>query len=413
MLLLSISALAVMGLCNYLVCKKLLYPPVVFCAVWATDLLIVWLAGDFFYRVSAPTLMIFVGGAFFFSLGSAACLFFWPKPSESKSGPKQKFLTWTVATLSISLPFLYRWIQGGASNYSTTENMFILARRFTLDSQEEGGGLEFNLFLNIALFSVVIAMLCFKESARSKKRAFIAITISVAMNVLIGGRSGLVILLLCCFAIHILRGGKISVKSIAAVTLALGFILGVMAVVLGKSGADYKDDYSDTLDAVKEQAFLYSAGGIVGFDQIVRSPNIIPHNWQIDRLALQVARTAGARVEVPPIHSEFLALGPNFLISNVYTMYFAYFDLGTMGMMEILFLLGFVSMYIFSRALVGHPISMMLYAMIFSGICLSVFAEYFFLGIPFMLRCAAVSWLIYGRWPSVRLANNTLRTQSP
>ena len=73
----------------------------------------------------------------------------------------------------------------------------------------------------------------------------------------------------------------------------------------------------------------------------MRQPNIVPHNWHIDRFFLETSNKLGARFEIPSLHAEYVELGPRYS-SNVYTAYFAYIDFGLPLMMAIVSLIGFV-----------------------------------------------------------------------
>src|SRR6185437_7387052 len=97
MLALAILILALMALCNYLFSKKLLYPPVVFCSVWASDLCIVWMAGNFFYRIS-HALVLYCFGALFFSVGGLLAYLIPPKPSEQR--PARRIWPWVLLLIA-------------------------------------------------------------------------------------------------------------------------------------------------------------------------------------------------------------------------------------------------------------------------------------------------------------------------
>ena len=407
MLPLSILILALLAVGNFLLSKKVLFPPVVFCSVWAADLVIVWLAGDFFYKIRYA-LTLYCLGAFVFSIGAAACLVFRLRGPRSVACCNQRLLSCMVGLTVVSVPFLYRWISSGTDVHGFSGTIFALARQFMLTTQEEGGGFQFTLYSNLAAFSIPVAMLAFAESEYSKKRAAVAIVASVAMNVLIGGRAGLAILVLCCFCIHVLTGHKITIKSLAVLVLSGAFILGVMAVVLSKGDTATSSGLSETASAVKDQAYLYVAGGAVGFDDIVNRPSVIPHNWNIWRFPLQLASALGFKTEIPPLHAEYDALGPHGLIGNVYTLYFAYVDLGTIGTLGVLMFLGAICGFYFSRAIAGHRVSLMVYAMMFSGLALSISGEYFFMGIPFLVRTASLTWIAYDLSPVSAAHRRTL-----
>ncbi len=80
------------------------------------------------------------------------------------------------------------------------------------------------------------------------------------------------------------------------------------------------------------------------------------------------------------------------------TIYLSYvlFDSWTVAVLAML-PLGASCAVLYRRALAGWPISRLVYAFLFVAIVLSPFADAFLGGLNFMLKLAAVSWLIYHR----------------
>src|SRR5258708_16438678 len=69
--------------------KAAFYPPVAFCGVWCAALGLCWVAGDFFYPVSAETLAIFLCGCVAFSIGSWLAFLHPAKPPAPPGGVSQ------------------------------------------------------------------------------------------------------------------------------------------------------------------------------------------------------------------------------------------------------------------------------------------------------------------------------------
>jgi len=116
MLLLTILTLFLLAFVNYkLGGRALLYPPVVFCAMWAFDLFLVWAAKDFFYPMLPETLFIFLSGAFVFSVGCWVVILlpelkFPAKPALRESS--NQIITLLVLIVAAGTPFFYRWLSG-------------------------------------------------------------------------------------------------------------------------------------------------------------------------------------------------------------------------------------------------------------------------------------------------------------
>jgi hypothetical protein len=172
-----------------------------------------------------------------------------------------------------------------------------------------------------------------------------------------------------------------------------------MAFFLHK-GLSGNESAVDSAVAAGRQVVLYSAGGPVGFGEVVKQPNVVPHNWQVDHFLLQIAKKFGADVEVPSQHSEFVTLGPGGLVGNVYTMYFGYIDWGIPGMMLLLFAAGLVITLIFRNALFNPLTPVLVYTILFTQTILSIFSENFYRGVGTTLRMFLFAWTIYNapRW---------------
>src|SRR5664279_849736 len=105
MILVAIAILSLLAVVNYCICQRSLYPPVVFCSIWAADLLLVRLAGGLFYPIAGKTLAIFTIGAFAFSLGGFVALLTHPQPTieqpfSKSSGQLLNVLLFTVVVSS-------------------------------------------------------------------------------------------------------------------------------------------------------------------------------------------------------------------------------------------------------------------------------------------------------------------------
>src|SRR5258708_19677632 len=93
--------------------KAAFYPPVAFCGVWCAALGLCWVAGDFFYPVSAETLAIFLCGCVAFSIGSWLAFLHPANPPAQPVGISQtsnRFFSVAVQFLVISAPLFYLWL---------------------------------------------------------------------------------------------------------------------------------------------------------------------------------------------------------------------------------------------------------------------------------------------------------------
>lgn len=392
-MLLAVAILATLALVNYLVGgKRFLYPPVVFCSIWAIDLTLLWLAGDFFFPVSVKTLAILVCGCTAFSLGGylAGLLPLRLKP-HTVAPSFNKSISWLLFAVALSGPFIYRWI----SSIATEGSNFLMSAYMAMVSVYEEG--EQSIILgNMLTLASIVAMLAVYERVGHGKRAFFACLLAGILLTLTGGRGAFVTMVLSLIAIEWIRSGKLKAKLIVPVFAVLLIFVSALAILIGKGDASQDKSIADNATPVFQGLVTYAAGGIPAFSQVVEHPNIIAHNWQADRPILLMLEHLGFHPDIKPLHAQFLYVGPNALPQNVYTMYFAYIDFGWPLAMCFVCFFGFALTRIYRHALAGRKIATLLYGFFFAAMLLSSFSDsLFFMGLNFYSKLFLVSWCVY------------------
>jgi len=392
MLPIAILTLLTMAALNYCLAKRLFYPPLIFCLVWALDLTLVLLAGSFFYPLSDKTLAIITSGCAAFSLGSTVILL---APIEQKQIPyvltvSNKILNWLLAAAVIGLPVFYHWIAGLTSGSGATN---VMAIRTAIVALGNGGDMESSFYENVATFSMAIAAITCLEDGR--KRKILALIVGVLMTLLSGSRYAIATLMLSAFFLDWLRQGRLRWRLIVPGMTAFVIFFGVMAIYLGHGETSSEGSLVENAVPVLKLVGSYTSGGTIAFDQVVRDPGIVPHTWQIDRAVLLVLNKFGAHFDVPVINAEYVTIGKDGMLQNVYTMYFAYYDWGIAGILLLTSVVGFYTTWLFRRALAGHRIAAVLCAYFVAECVLSIFNENFFLGLNYIVKLAALSWIVY------------------
>lgn len=408
MLIAAILILMLLTAINYRVGgKAALYPAAVFCFVWAADLVLIWLCGDFFYPLSPPSLAIFVCGCVFFSLGSWLALL-WPmkvpRPAEPLSAFSDRILTFIVIAIAVAIPLALRWLMSIAADKGTN---FVGAVYSVLSVEENQTDLAASVFLNLSTISNIVALIAFYERSRGKWRAVIAVLAALCLNVMGGGRTGFTTLILGLMAIDWLKNRRVRWKLIAGLVIVFLLLSTAMVYFVQKGGVKTDASLQENIAPIAQTYASYGAGGLVAFDQVIRQPNIIEHNWQIDRFFLQTLNKFGGHFRVPPINAEFVAIGPHQQTQNVYTLYFAYLDLGYVGMMAVVLVVAFVLTLLYRRAIAGGRIAVLFYGSFFSGVMLSIYFEPFFFPWNFLFKFWAFTWLLYelpAVWAGLRTA---------
>lgn len=388
LLVLVIVTLVFLAYLNYLAgSKALLYPPLVFCAVWAADLILILCADDFFYPLRAQTLFVFLCGAITFSLGSWLALG-WQMHSQPQSAQDHRSISWLLVLVIAAAPFYYRWLTGLASDQNSGASLLMLTRMTT--EEMVGKSTAFTLFGTLVEISRIVAMMAFYERGRHPKRAALAVLVALVLSALLGQKYGPISLIVALFAIHWLKVRRFNWRfAIVMLLIAVTFAGGLLFYVqVGDK------PFSEKLIAVSHLFVLYAAGGPVGFDRVIRQPNIVPQFNPLSVYYLRIVRKLGGHVEVPEV-AEFVSIGPYGLVDNVYTIYWSYLDLGYFGSVLVIGLIGFLVTLVYRRALSGGPMPVMLYAMLLYGVIFSTFNENFVSSLYFLAKLSALTWAVY------------------
>jgi len=395
MILVAIAILSLMGFANYWLGRQFLYPPAVFCTVWAAELVLVRLAGNFFYPMTDETLAIFCLGAFAVSIGGGIALLI-PigAVNEQPMGKySDRILNLLLLVVVCSAPFVVMWIADLASNFESP-TFLISASRAILEADESKDP-SWTLFGNFTTLAQMVAIVAYLQRGEGKTRAFLAIATALLLTIAGAGRSGIVMLMLSFVCLSSIRTRGIPWKFLIGMFLLLVILAGAMAIAIEKGEARSDAPLAENLVPVFEGFVLYAAGGLVAFDRVVRQPNVVPHNWQITTPVLLVANKLGAHFDVPSLRNEFVDVGPQDLVQNVYTMYFAYFDLGSAGMMLAIAFVGFVVTIFYRLAIAGSKLSMIMYSYFFGALLLSPYSDLFFMGLNFSAKLFIVAWVVY------------------
>jgi oligosaccharide repeat unit polymerase len=164
------------------------------------------------------------------------------------------------------------------------------------------------------------------------------------------------------------------------------------------------ESFSGNIGAIFRMFVLYGSGGLVGFDRVVRQPNIVPQFNPIYVTILRIIRRLGGQADIPEV-ADFVNIGPDGFQDNVYTMFWSYLDFGYIGMLLTVAVLGFIVALIYKRALAKSHMFVFLYATLLFSVVFSIFTEYFVSMSYYLLKVCLISWLVYRlpeRWAQFR-----------
>jgi len=387
-LILTILTLALLAVINYHIGPRSLFsPPVVFCGIWAFDLFLVWAVGDFFFPLLPETLLIFTIGGLFFSIGAFAANAIPSHPKEPAES-YNKITTALCSLIIVVFPFFVRWIleiTGAKEGYP-----LLMAARMTL-VEMEGDSVALTIFGNLLLVSVIVALIAYRENQGHKKRAWIALSVTLVMSMLTGTKGAPLALVLGLMYINWLKTRRIRWRAIAAIIIIFVGVITLVEYTVHINGSSLEES---AMPVVKN-ATMYVSGGIVAFDQVMRNPHVVPLANPIYDIAMRVLKRLGYHEDVVAAHGyEYVDIGPNNLINNTYSVYGSWIAFGPLGMVSAMGLLGFVSGLAFKRALLGGRISAIFYAVIFPGIFFSPFHDYL-TALIWLAMVLLVSWAVY------------------
>jgi oligosaccharide repeat unit polymerase len=408
MLLTAILILFLLALINYRISgRALLHPAAAYSLFWAVDLLLIWLVGDFFYPLSPQAILIFVGGAVFFSIGSGiVSLLFAPNeaPDSRTTGlgnSGQKLLTRIVAFEILSLPLVIRWMMSQVAEHPGGNLVVRMARAFTDDSVKATFG--YTLFGNLVLAAHVIALVAFYERENHKLRSYIACALALGLEFSIALRSSIVPFFLSLLCLYWLKTRRVPWKQVFAFFAVLFVLAGSIAIFLGKGETDPNASLIDNAGPLMQSMVMYAAGGPVAFDQELRNPAVQAKSSLLGAALITTLNRVGAHLQEPDPEAGpgFMELGPRHLVTNIYSIYGEYLALGYPAMMGLMMLLGVWITSFYGRAMLGMPFAGIMYAMLFGSLALSPFAEIFFASVYYYSKVCVVLWFVYlfpGNW---------------
>jgi oligosaccharide repeat unit polymerase len=384
----AISLFGLLCFVNYRFGRSIFFPAFVFSTVWAVDLCLLAVSGKMFYPIIPETLILVAIGASTFSFGSFVGLM---PPLRRRVFPEfnstsNRIINWLLFFIIATLPFYYRWL---TQLTGQGDSPFLLAVRLTTQDMM-GKSAAFTFFGTVSELSRILAMMCFWEREKFPKRAILAIAISFLVSISTGQKSGPLLLAVSLIGIDWFKTGHVRWKLLAVMALIMLTAATAVEFYVHIGGGSFGENIGNVFDLF----ILYASGGIVGFDQTVRHPNIIPNYSSIAVVFMRIARKLGSDMDVPEV-PEFVNIGPNSVQDNAFTMYWTYLDLGYAGMLAIVAIFGFLATIAYRLALQGRKNWIFLYGTLLYSIIFSIFTDYFVAMSYFFFKIALVSWCVY------------------
>lgn len=394
-----IYAVLMMHIClvaiNYRISRSWLYPPVVFTVLWSIVLFCLILSGDFFYHISAPTLLIFFLGSLAFSVGGVLSLARKTRLRAvvtSESRWTCRVLDTSLLLLVISLPFYIERLRH-LSAMSGVSDFWVGLRIHTSTGFQDNGLGIFSYITMLGTLASLAAVIQLMKSAYPRWRTYLLLFVAFSYGFLSTARTGTIMLLFAVSCVLAL-GGKLKPKTISILAIVLVVLFVAPAFLLGK-GISKSDTISENVVGMRENMQMYFLGGPVAFDQSTSGAGQRVSGGKSLIFFLRLLHSLGfsGANSVPSIIYNY-SYTPR--LTNLYTVYFPYYtDFGLTGVVAIMFSLGAALTFAYRFAAGGNPIFIVLFSLGFSMLILTSGGDWFLTSLSVWIQATLFSLLLY------------------
>jgi oligosaccharide repeat unit polymerase len=418
MTLLVAVLIAVLALLCWFHSRSLLFPPLVFCSVWAGVLIALALSGDAFYPLSNLTLFLCALSCLAFSAGGIAfsCLHGGGKPRQMgfRSAQEDRGTLWTIDALFVVFAGLYPfyWERLAAIGQGSVGLYLLQAVRTEMTQEDMGSKVGLGVFSYVLFTSILITLIVTTETCRLKLprwRFFLWIALTMAYNIPTGARLGSLVLMFGVFAIFAFVKGRFPFVAALSIGICVLFIFAVVSIVLGKGGS-LENSPLENVRGVTQSLQVYTLGGIVACDQLLQHSPETSDKAPSLHFFYEVGAALGLNSPAPPLRKREV-LTP--WTTNVYSIYYDYLlDFGWVGISIIFIALGAAMTSLHRLAVMGSPEAITLLGLGCSYLILTCAGDPFIVGLSACIQSVALVLLIYNLVPLLRWCT-LLRSPSP
>jgi oligosaccharide repeat unit polymerase len=419
----AIALLALWSLVMHRYGRSLLFPPACLSIIWTLTLLAIWLCGDLYYPLTATADEIVLTGNLAFSLGGI-CATQAPLGngrSISTVTPLRRlqidrWLTGATILFLLNIPVFYLYFKQLSSTIAPRESAWrqirIAVNKANITGQK---GITIEAF--ILPFLTIVALIAVYEYADTGKRlmrTLLLVLLAGGFQLLNGARSEVLLLLVSSLVILWLRRGAAPKQVLATMGLIFLLVFAAGQISMSKYGAAAGASLTDNLPHVAAGFATYWLGGIIAFDRNRQNPEL-RYGWDLGKFYKRIANHFGAHYSERDRNLEYTKISPT-QITNVYTVFLPYYmDHGGMwGAAGLMFLMGFLSTYVYRRAIHGSCWAVFTLGAFVYATIMTVFSEEYFAQVMFWIKAGGVSTLVYFT-PSIaqRFAPRVLRMAEP
>ena len=410
---LALTFLGLLTIANYFVGKRrVLYPPFIYSAIWALDLVIFKISPIELDEVHAVTWWVITAGALVFSIGGWLARFVprvvittrvteLSRPSVSNLG---RVILLSICILAVPI-MLHDVAQQGSGGTGST---LAAARTQYVELATEGKAVN-PVDSKLPLFSICVTLICLIE--RRDKIFWAAFLLSVVCCVLTTGRSWFLMLLSAVTAALILKSKKDNLAGLfkyGFLPFLLFVVLFIGLIFVTKDTSGFRGDNGAIL---QNFALAYIVIPIPALDYVLMHPSeyALAANHTFAFFS-GIANSLGFDIKVPPGLDDPISVP---LRANVYTVYkFFFTDFGLAGMLIAIFAIAFCQTVIYRRAVAGGRISLYFCALLTFPAVMSIFDDQYSGSLFLLLKASLLAVLYFCflnrlqwgiRWPRFNL----------
>lgn len=400
----TISFLALWSFVMWLYGRSLLFPPASLSVVWTLTLFAIWLCGDLYFPLTTTAEEIVLAAVVSFSLGGVAAVTtpLWRGRTLAAVPARRRlqvdrWLTGALIVFLLNIPLAYQYFRQLSTSIAPRDSSW---RQIRIAASKQNISPQGTLPLEslILPFFTIVALIAVYEYAETRTRpgrTLLLVSLAGGYQLINGARSEVLLLLISAVVILWVQRGAAPVRLLATIGLLFLLVFAAGQISMNKYGADANASLADNLPRVAEGFGTYWLGGIIAFDQNRQNPEL-RYGWDLGKFAKRILNRFGANYSEHDRNLEYTKISPT-QTTNVYTAFLPfYMDHGGMvGVIGLMSLMGFISVYVYRCALHGNIWAVFTLGAFVYATAMTIFSEEYFAQIMFWVKAASLPTLVY------------------
>jgi oligosaccharide repeat unit polymerase len=318
--------------------------------------------------------------------------------SPKRRGQIDRWLSVALVLFLINIPVAYRYFKQLSSTIAPRESMW---RQIRIASSKSNVSAVTNqltfeqLLLPFLTITALIAVYEYVETGRRGIRTLTLFVLALLYQLINGARSEVLLLLINSVVILWIKRGKAPVRLLWSMALLFLMVFSLGQIGMNKYGAVDSASLTENIPHVAEGFGTYWLGGIIAFDQNRQNPEL-RYGWDLGKFFKRIANRFGANYSERDRNLDYTKISPS-QMTNVYTAFLPYYmdHGGFAGVIVLMFLMGFLSTYVYRCALHGSCWAIFTLGAFVYATAMTVFSEEFFAQITFWVKAGSLSTLVY------------------